>query len=329
MATETFEAPAATKASERPRTVSPGRMARAAGSMRRRLPKLVFLRRLVNECIDDNITDLGAMMAYYAVLALFPMIVFIVTLSLLVIDPVTVHTGVLMVTSTLPESTRVLISDFTSKLIDGAGTGFAITSLVIALWGASRGTASLATALDAIFDCEERRPWWKRQVIAVAVTVAVALMAVLALALLVVGPVVGHYLVDRFGLGSAFDVVWSTGRWVGAGLLVMTVCAVVYKFLPDRRAPFRIFTTGSFVGVALWLGISFAFNVYLRRWGSYDKTYGALGGAIIFLTWLWLSNVALLVGAEINDVLTRLRKERAEAWLAHSTVSDLDEDHNR
>jgi membrane protein len=290
---------------------------------------MVFLRRLVKECLDDNITDLGAMMAYYAVLALFPMIIFIVTLSLLVIDPATIHSGVLIVTEALPESTRSVISDLVTKLIDGAGTGFAITSLVIALWGASRGTASLATALDAIFDCEEHRPWWKRQLIAISVTAAVALMAVLALALLVIGPVIGHYLVDRFGLGSAFDAVWGVGQWVGAGLLVMTVCAVVYKFLPDRQSPFRIFTLGSFVGVALWLGISFAFNLYLRRWGSYDKTYGALGGAIIFLTWLWLSNIALLVGAEINDVLARLRKERAEAWLADAAVANLDQDHNR
>ena len=291
--------------------------------MRARAPKLTFMRRLVNDILDDNVTDLGAMMAYYAVLALFPMIVFIVTIALIAIDPATIHAGVLMATQTLPESARVTLSDFATKLIDGADGGLAIGSALIAVWGASRGAASLGTALNSINRTPETRPWWKRQVIAIAVTVAVALMAVLAMGLLVVGPIAGHFLTGYFGLSGVFDAVWAVGRWIGAGFLVLVVCAVLFKYLPNSTAPFRVFTTGGFVGVLGWIVISLLFNLYLTNFGSYDATYGTLGGAIIFLTYLWLTNICLLVGAEVNDVLSRMRREKAEAYLAHDTVAQL------
>jgi membrane protein len=149
----------------------------------------------------------------------------------------------------------------------------------------------------------------------------VAIMVVIALALLVGGPVAGHFIADRFGLGAAFDVAWGIGRWIGAGVLVMLVWAILYKFLPNTNAPFRIFTPGAVVGVLLWLGISRLFGVYLDYFNSYEATYGALGAGIIFLTWLWLSNIAILFGAEINDVLADFRKHEssAAAQLAAST----------
>ena len=102
-------------------------------------------------------------------------------------------------------------------------------------------------------------------------------------------------------------------RWAGAGLLVMFLWALIYRILPNTKAPFRIFTPGAFVGVLLWLGISYAFGLYLANFGSYEATYGALGGAVIFLTWLWLSNIAILFGAEINVVLADVRRDRSSA----------------
>jgi membrane protein len=159
----------------------------------------------------------------------------------------------------------------------------------------------------------ETRSWIRRQLTAIAVTAAVAVIVVLALGLLVVGPWVGHLLADSFGFGGSFDTIWTIMRWVGAGVLVMVIWAVIYKFLPNTRAPFRIFTPGAAIGVVLWLGISWLFGFYLGHFNSYEATYGALGGGIIFLTWLWLSNIALLFGAEINDVLADVRRHRSAA----------------
>jgi len=272
-----------------------------------------FFRRLIRELMNDNIVDIGAMMAYYAILALFPMIVFIVTLAMLILPETVVMQGVAMATETMPHSARELISAQVGSLMKTAHAGFAIGSALLALWGASRGAAAMTTALNQMFNKRETRSWVRRQITAIVVTLGVALIVVLALGLLVVGPWFGHQIADRFGLAGSFDTWWSVGRWVGAGILVMVIWAVIYKFLPDTHAPFRVFTPGAAIGVVLWLGISWLFGFYLGHFNSYEATYGALGGAIIFLTWLWLSNIALLFGAEINDVLADVRRHRSAA----------------
>jgi membrane protein len=269
-----------------------------------------FFKQLGKELIDDGVTDVGAMMAYYAVLALFPMLVFVLSLALLVLDPDTVRQGLDMAMTAIPPSARDVIVSRVDALLDAPHAGFAIVGAALALWGASRGAVALMTALNAIFDKKETRGWVRRQLIAIGVTLGVAMLIVVALALLVAGPYVGHLVSDRFGLGGAFDVAWGIGRWLGAGLLVMVVWAMLYKFLANTDAPFRIFTPGAIVGVLAWLGISALFGVYLGHFNSYEATYGTLGGAIIFLTWLWLSNLSILVGAEINDVLASIRADK-------------------
>ena len=276
-------------------------------------PVKAFLRKLGNELVDDGVTDVGAMMAYYAVLALFPMLVFVLSLALLVLDPDTVREGAAFALEAAPASARDLIVERVTALIEASSAGFAIVGAALALWGASRGAVGLMTALNSIYDKKETRPWWKRQLIAIGVTLGVAVLIVLALGLMFIGPFVGHFIADRFGLGGAFDVAWGIARWVGAGILVMFVWAILYKFLANTDAPFRIFTPGAFAGVLIWLGVSAVFSVYLQHFNSYEATYGTLGGAIIFLTWLWLSNIAILFGAEVNDVLADFRKQKDPA----------------
>ncbi len=272
-----------------------------------------FFKQLFKQSFDHAIDDVGAMMAYYAILALFPMLVFVVSLALVVLPDTAVSDGVHMATRALPVAARTLIEDRVMSLSKAAGTGFAIGGAAIALFGASRGTVALMGALGRLYGKKETRSWVRRQLIAVAITACVAILIVSALSLLVAGPVFGHWLGDRFGLGETFDQAWAVLRWIGAGVLVMVVWAMLYKFLPNTDAPFRIFTPGALIGVTLWLGISLLFGLYLSNFNSYETTYGALGGGIIFLTWLWLSNMALLLGAEINDVLADLRCPKSDA----------------
>ncbi|CAN5500427.1 YihY/virulence factor BrkB family protein [soil metagenome] len=266
-----------------------------------------FFKQLGTAIYNDDITDSAAMMAYYAVMALFPMVIFVGSLALLVLPETTVLQGVVMASEALPLSVRQILVERVHSLVLSNSAGFAIVGAVVALWGASRGVVGLTTALGTIYTKPETRSWLRRQLVAIAMNFAVAILVVIALSLLVIGPALGHWATDRFGLGETFDAVWSIGRWVGAGVLVMFVWALSYKYLPNTDAPLHIFTPGAVIGVLAWLGISALFGLYLSHFNSYEATYGTLGGAIIFLLWLWLSNITLLIGAEINDVLADLR----------------------
>jgi membrane protein len=270
-----------------------------------------FIKQFRTELAADRITDVAAMMTYYAVFALFPMLIFVVTLALLVVPSSVITDAVAMMASAIPGDVAGILRDSVARMESAAGAGFAIGSAALALWGASRGAASLMNALDDMFEKKETRPWWKRQVIAIGTTLLVAVLLIAAMSLLSVGPAAGHFIADRFGLGGAFDIVWAVARWTLAALLVMLVWALLYKLLPDTDAPFRVFTPGAIAGVVLWFAVTQGFGFYLDSFASYEKTYGAVAVVIVFLTWLWLSNLALLIGAEINDVLAELRKDRS------------------
>ncbi|HET9990051.1 MAG TPA: YihY/virulence factor BrkB family protein [Kofleriaceae bacterium] len=262
-----------------------------------------FLRKLGRAVVRDAIDDVGAMMAYYAILAIFPMLLCVVTLAVLVLPTHTIVEGASLALGAAPSDVRSLVTDQVARMAHTAGAGFALGTVLFAVWGASRGASGLVLALDRVFGRTETRSWLRRQAIAIALTIGVAVLLVIALGLLVAGPAIGHVVANRFGFGGVFQLVWSVGRWVGAGMLVMVVWALAYRFLPDTDAPLRIFTPGAFVGIVLWLAISRLFGLYLDQLASYVSIYGALGSAVIFLTWLWLSSIAMLLGAEINAVL--------------------------
>lgn len=270
-----------------------------------------FVRRLIAGIVEDGLPDMAAMLAYYAIFALFPMLLVIITIALLAIPPEALQEGVAMASKTLPPEIGRLLGAQVARMQDAAEPGLAIVGAVVAMWGASRGADALGRALNRVHGRIETRPWWKRQLVAIGVTALVAVLVVLALGLLVVGPSLGHAVIDRFGLGAAFDTGWSIGRWVGAGVLMCLVWSLVYKLLPDAGEPFHLFTPGAVVGVLLWLGASQGFAYFLTHFAHYETTYGALAGVIIFMLWLWLSNLVLLIGAEVNDVIVERRDDRA------------------
>ena len=272
-----------------------------------------FFRLLGRELLNDGIDDIAAMMAYYAMLALFPMLVFIITLTLLVLPGDTLLAGMQLATAPMPRAIAHELQQQATRMQSTAGAGFAVGSAVFALWGASRGASALTLALNQVFEKRETRPWWRRQIRAIGVTGGVGLLILAVLLVIVFVPLGAHGVLDKVGGGATFDAVWSVMRWVIAGLAMMMMWAMLYRFLPNTKAPFRVFTPGAAVGVVLWLGICWLFGLYLDNFDSYETTYGALGGVIIFVTWLWLSNLAFLLGAVVNDVLAAMRAHISEA----------------
>ncbi len=266
-----------------------------------------FLRRLGHAVTRDAIDDVGAMMAFYAILAVFPLLFCVTTVAALVLPTHALAEGARLALAPAPGITGDLIESQVAAVSSHAHAGFAFGTVLLAVWGASRGASGVMLALNKLFGRVETRSWIHRQVIAVALTVGLAFLLALVLGLIVAGPILGRIIAHWLELGSAFEIGWTIARWLVAGLLLLVVWALAYRFLPDTDAPFRIFTPGAAVSVALWLAISRLFGVYLDHFGSYSPIYGALGGAVIFLTWLWLSSMSLLLGAEINVVLAEVR----------------------
>jgi membrane protein len=243
-----------------------------------------FVQRFVRGFRDDGLDDVAAMMTYYAIFAVFPMLVFVLSLALLVLPGHVIDDGAAMAMRVLPPEVGIILADEVHRTRRATEPYVAIVSGAVALFGASRGTSSLIGALDRVFGVRETRPWWRRQVLAVAVTALVALMMVFAFGLLLVGP----------------DLL----KWLGAAVMMTLVWATLYKLLPDHHLPWRVMAPGAAVGVALWIAVSRGAAYMMGHITDFQATYGALAGAIGFLFWMWLSNLALVIGAELSEVVS-------------------------
>ena len=194
----------------------------------------------------------------------------------------------------------------------GAGTGLLSVGAAAALWGASRGMVSIITTLNVVYGVTTQRPWWRRQLVAVGLTVMFSVLALAALLSVVFGERVGHAAAAWAGLGFAFTEVWSLLQWPLGVLFVLTGIDLVYHLAPAVRQRWYWLTPGSaFAGLA-WGAVSLGLRTYVSHFGNYNATYGSIGGVILLLLWLYLSGMALLIGGEINSVIARAAAERGE-----------------
>ena len=172
------------------------------------------------------------------------------------------------------------------------------------MWTASFGVGAIISTLNAAYGVKETRPWWKTQLMALWLTLAVALLVLSALALVLHGGGIAELLAARYGLGDAFKGVWNFAQWFIVLAFVLLAFALIYYFAPDvREIRWQWITPGSALALALWLLVSFAFRLYLRFFDTYSTTYGSLGAVMILLLWLYLTGAAILVGGEMNAVI--------------------------
>jgi membrane protein len=184
-----------------------------------------------------------------------------------------------------------------------------IIGLVAALWSASGYIGAFSRASNVIYEVEEGRPFWKLRPLQLAMSLLlILLVAVSAIAVVVTGPL-AEQVGELFGLEGTAVTVWDLAKWPVIVLIVITMLGVLYYGAPNVRQPrFRWITPGGVLGVSLWILASAGFALYVANFGSYNKTYGSLAGAIVFLVWLWISNLAVLLGAELNAELERARE---------------------
>jgi membrane protein len=269
------------------------------------------LKRTISQFQSDNLSDWAAALTYYSMLALFPMLIVLVALLGLVGQAHTIDT---LIGSLDRAGLRGIANSIDKPLHDvvahkgGAGAllGFA---LLASLWSASGYVGAFMRAANAIYGVQEGRPFWKRRPLQVVMTLGTVLMlALVAIALVLTGSLavaVG----EAIGVGKSAVDIWDIAKWPVMLMVVMTMFALLYYLAPNVRQPrLRWVTPGGILGVLLWVAASAGFGVYIANYGSYDRTYGALASVIVFLVWLWITNVALLLGAEFDAELERERE---------------------
>jgi membrane protein len=264
----------------------------------------------VSEFRADNLTDWAAALTYYAVLSIFPALVVLVSILGLAGDSAT--QSVLDNLDELgPGPANDIVSGAIREVSSSQGTaGVAlIVGLAAALWSASGYVGAFSRASNVIYEVEEGRPFWKLRPLQLAMSLLLIMfVAVSAIGVVVTGPL-AEQVGSLFGLGSTAVTIWDLAKWPVIVVTVMTMLAVLYYGAPNVRHPgFRWITPGGVLGVLLWLLASAGFAFYVANFGSYNKAYGSLAGVIVFLVWLWISNLAVLLGAELNAELERGRE---------------------
>jgi membrane protein len=271
-----------------------------------------ILKRTVKEFRDDNLTDWAAALTYYGVLALFPALLCLVALvGLFGQYPQTVDALLGIVTEVGQGSAAETLRGPITGVIEGKGGAGALLGigLVGAVWSASGYIGAFSRATNAVYEMREGRPFWKLRPLQILLTlVMVFLLAIVAISLVVTGGL-AEAVGDAIGLGSTTVTVWNWLKWPVLVAIVMFMIAVLYWAAPNVKQPgFRWITPGSIVAVLIWIVASAGFGIYVAMFGSYNKTYGSLGGMIGFLVWLWITNIAILFGAELNSEIERQRE---------------------
>jgi membrane protein len=262
------------------------------------------LRRTVTEFMDDNLTDWAAALTYYGLLSLFPALIAITAVVGLFGDPEsTTRELTEIVTRIGPETAEETFSGPIESITSNRGTAgtLAILGLAGALWAASGYVGAFIRASNVIYETPEGRPFWKLRPLQLLVTlVMVVLLALVAVAVVMTGPLVDA-VGESIGIGDTAITVWDIVKWPVLIVVVITMISLLYYASPNvKLRGFRWVTPGSVVAVIAWVIASAAFAFYVANFGAYDKTYGTLGGVVVMLVWMWISNVALLFGHELN-----------------------------
>jgi membrane protein len=275
--------------------------------------KAGVLKRTFTEFKEDNLTDWAAALTYYGVLAIFPALLALVSV-LGLLGESTTQSLIDNVEQAAPGPAREIAVSAIENLQQNSGAAgiLFVVGLAGALWSASGYVAAFMRASNSIYDIEEGRPIYKTLPVRVGTTlVLVILLAITVIAVAVTGPL-AEEVGDLIGLGSAAVTVWDIAKWPVLFLVVSFMFAFLYWAAPNVKQPgFRWISPGGMLGVAIWIVASALFALYVASFASYNKTYGSLGGVIAFLVWLWVSNLAILIGAEFNAELERGRRIEA------------------
>lgn len=270
------------------------------------------VKRTVQQINRDDIVGMAAQLAFYLTLGLFPFLLVIFSLMGTFSSDKFAEDLLAYFVQVLPVQVYDLIDAYVADILRGRNpaAGLLSFSIIGTLWVISNAFAAITRALNKAYDVEETRPFWKVRGIAMLMALALSGIVFVALVLLIAGPNIGETIAAYFGFGRVFAFSWSIVQWlVALGILVVTF-AMLYYFAPDVEQPFRWITPGGFIAVILWVLASIGFRLYVNSdFVSYNQTYGSIGAAVILLLYLYIVSLSLLIGAELNAVLAKMKEE--------------------
>lgn len=265
----------------------------------------------------DDILGRAAQLSYYFLLALFPLLLFLMSVIGLLVGEGTGlrHSLFNYLGKVLPGSALDLVSTTVFEVSNASGGGKISFGILAALWAASNGMGAISESLNVAYHVKETRPWLKQRLIAVGLTLALAVLILAALTIVLGGGRIADLLANTYALGGGFTLAWKILQWPIVLFFLFLGFALIYYWAPDLRdQDWRWITPGSVVAVFLWLLISFGFRLYLHFFNSYSKTYGSLGAVIILMLWFYFTGAAILIGGEVNsDIEAAAAREGAPA----------------
>ena len=274
-------------------------------------------RRVVAGTWNDDVFGRAAQLAYFWLFSLFPLLLILTVLLGYFAEGSQMRQDLAAYFErVLPGSTFLLVRDTLAQIIMHAGSGKLSVGIVTTLWAASSGMSSMIDGLNKAYEIPETRPWWKARLLAVALTVGLAALMVVALAILLYGSELGEWISNELGLGAAFHAIWGVIQWPLVIAFALLGFLFVYRFAPDLRAQSLWWMIpGASAGFLLWFGLSLGLRVYLHYFPTYGAVYGTLGALLILLLWLYLSSAALLIGGELNSAI---ENEAADLGVPHA-----------
>lgn len=272
-------------------------------------------RRVFVQIQQDEVFGRAAQLSYYFLFALFPLLLFLTALLGYLTRAGTRLRAQLLdyFSAVMPPSAYELVYK-TIADIGQAQRGSKISiGLLVALWASSNGMVAIITSLNAAYNLRERRSWWKRRLVSVGLTMALAGLILTALVLLLYGGEIAEHVSEVYGFGKVFRLSWRLAQWTIVLGFVLLAFGLIYNLAPNLKHErhWRWLTPGAALGVGLWLLVSFALRLYLHYFNSYSKSYGSLGAVIILMLWFYLTGAAILVGGEVNSEIMKHQRERA------------------
>ena len=264
-----------------------------------------LLKRTGGEIVNDNITGLAAQMAYYFIFSLFPVLLFIVPLVGVIAGQQDVVSWIMTrLSEALPTDALHLVEGVVQQTVASpSAPGLISVGAVLALWSGSSLFSGLMGALNTAYGTRETRPFWMRRFIAMASVVVTGLLILIATVATLAGPQIANWIDNHTPVGHAFAMAWNVVQWPLAFALLTLALFLVYYFLPCQRQNVMQVLIGAVLAALLWIGVTLLFRFYVQNFGSYNKTYGTIGGVIILLTWMYLTMLATLAAGELVSEL--------------------------